>query len=390
MPISIKTPIEISYTNENSEHKGTINFRYDGNIDSEITNAITEESSGNLSVSNNLNVLGTLRGIKTYEETPNVDDFNDGEVVFISDSDATDEGSNSGSSSTISWSDIEDKPTKLSEFENDLTYSEPTLYEGVDLTVKFADEISGFDDEWAWIKDRINNANYEGLRVCDYIPFTTEDSNGTQYTLNAQIAGIDTYYRTNYPTITGHHIDFISKELYPSRTWTVGTTTYTTVWNETNNNNGTSEEQSPWKASYLCSLLNDVMFYYLPETLQDKIIDKDWLLEYRYSSSGTLTDSNSWGWGTLGKLWLPTETEVYGTCVWGTVGYSVGTSIQYPVFANRSKMKLVNDVCGSWWLMTPHSGSSIYACSVNNSGGGAATTNTAYSGGLYIPLCFRL
>ena len=217
---------------------------------------------------------------------------------------------------------------------------EPTLYQGVDLTVKFASEIADFSgDPWAWIKDRINNVNYSDLHIGDYIPFETNDGVGHQYTHEAQIAGIDTYYETNYPTVCPHHIDFITRDCYPIRSWTVGGTTYTTVWNTTNNNNGNSSEQSPWKASYLCNLLNNVMFNYLPSNLRSRIINKDWLLEYRYSASGTLTDSNTWAWGTLGKMWLPTETEVCGACVWGTRGYSVGTSIQYPIFANRSKIK---------------------------------------------------
>ena len=200
------------------------------------------------------------------------------------------------------------------------------LYEGVDLTVKFADEISEFDnDPWAWIKDRINYANYDGLHIADYIPFTTTDG----YEFEAQIAGIDTYYETNYPAITYHHIDFITKDCHPT----------IIQWNTSNNNNGTSSNRNPWKASRVCGWLNNTVYNTLPENLKNKIVSKDWLLEYRYSTSGALTDSNTWEWGTLGKLWLPTETEVYGTCVWGTKGYSVGTSIQYPLFANRGKIK---------------------------------------------------
>ena len=293
-------------------------------------------------------------------------------------------------SHTHTKSQITDFPTKLSEFENDLT--EPTLYEGVDLTVKFADEISNFSgDPWAWIKNRINNADWSGLHIGDYIPFTTTTGSGTQYENEAQIAGIDTYYRCDSPTMTGHHIDFISKDCYAARTWTDNGQTYTTVWNETNNNNGTTNDSSPWRSSYLYRLLNNVMFNYLPSNLRSQIVEKRFLVEYRYSSSGTLTDSNTWEWGTIGKLWLPTETEVCGACVWGTKGYSVGTSIQYPIFANRSKIKGQGKNGGrvGWWLLTPRGGSSTFVCFVGSYGDMSGTI-AARSGGLGVPLCFRL
>lgn len=212
-------------------------------------------------------------------------------------------------------------------------YIEPTLYQGVDLTVKFADEIKNFNgDAWAWIKDRIINANWYGLHVCDYIPYAlTTDSE--QYSLHAQIAGIDTYYQSNYINIIGHHIDFMSKELYP----------HSIVWNNTLTNNGTSAQHSPWLASELYSTLNSLVFKYLPSNLQSQIIEKQWYIESRYSSSGVLKSSNSWEWGTLNKLWLPTEYEIFGSTIAGTPIYSVGMSIQYPIFANRSRIRFINN-----------------------------------------------
>ena len=280
---SIFSPIvALDYDNDNGTIKGRIDFRYNGS--SEVTSFIREKESGILEI----------QGLELPE-----------------------------------YPEYQEK-----------TYYDERLYQGVDLTVKFADEIANFNgDAWAWIKDRINNVNYADLHICDYIPFETNDGVGHIFTHEAQIAGIDTYYETNYPTATGHHIDFITRDCYPINSWSVGSTTYITRWNTSNNNNGSSSNPYPWKASYLWSLLNNVMFNYLPSNLRSQIINKDWLLEYRYSSSGALTNSNSWEWGTLGKIWLPTETEVCGACVWGTRGYSVGTSIQYPIFANRSKIK---------------------------------------------------
>lgn len=76
---------------------------------------------------------------------------------------------------------------------------EDKLYDDVDLTAKFADEISNFSSAWDWIKSRIVNNNYEGIHVCDYIPFTANDTL-TSWTMNAQVAGINTYTNSNYST----------------------------------------------------------------------------------------------------------------------------------------------------------------------------------------------
>ena len=48
------------------------------------------------------------------------------------------------------------------------------LYTPVDLSVKHADEINtDYDrDVWAWIKARIQAANYSGIHIGDYIPVT--------------------------------------------------------------------------------------------------------------------------------------------------------------------------------------------------------------------------
>ena len=89
---------------------------------------------------------------------------------------------------------------------------ENETYSGVDLTVKFASEISTAPysgDPWAWIKARIQAGNFAGIHVCDYIPFV---ANGN--TMTAQVAGINSY-KGYGDTEVGNHIDFISRELWP-------------------------------------------------------------------------------------------------------------------------------------------------------------------------------
>ena len=116
-------------------------------------------------------------------------------------------------------------------------------YVGQDLTIKFADEIKGYSDEWAWAKARKNTGNYAGMHVGDYIPITC--SNG--YVLKAQIAGINTY--TGYgDQQVGNHIDFICKELWNELH----------VMNKVNYNNGNANSPSPFLASDLNYWLNSM------------------------------------------------------------------------------------------------------------------------------------
>ena len=203
------------------------------------------------------------------------------------------------------------------------------LYDGVNLTTKFASEISGYSDVWTWLKARISANNFDGIHIGDYIPVAlsagTISDGSTTYTisaktLNAQIAGIDTYYGYS-DTAVGHHIDFIT-------TQTIGTNI---KWNPTDNNNGTADVQYPWLASQIYACLNGVnnestnaynsakhgfnasnggVLQLLPSALQSKIVTKRLYMPKRYSASGLLTSSPAGGWDNAGKLWLPTEFEV--------------------------------------------------------------------------------
>lgn len=272
-------------------------------------------------------------------------------------------------------------------------------YQGTDLTVKFKSEIDGSfsSNPWAWIQDRINNANWDRLHVCDYIPFTT--TNGI--TMQAQIGGIKTYYQYGDSPVP-NHIDFITREIWP--------TLHT--FNPVDYNNGTAEQNYPWLASDMYLWLNskagpvpnaatvnpettevdyttDGVYYFLPEELKAVIIEKRFLLETRYSASSLLTTSPGWGWQNEGKLWLPTEMEVYGTNVWGGAGCPTGGGIQYPIFANSmNRLKYRNGSRYGWWLSTPRSENSTNWCVVYNHGG--ATRGTATYTWAGAPVCFRI
>ncbi len=321
-------------------------------------------------------------------------------------------------------------PTKLSELANDThftTQDEVTtliskieterliqnrIYDGIDLTVKFANEISLFSDEWAWIKDRINRGDYSGLYIGDYIPVTISSGTAgtttiTSQTFKCQIAGIDTY--TNCcDTNIGHHIDFISKECVDS----------TIQWCTTNNNNGTSVENNPWLSSIVYAWLNGVnnlttssynnvshglnadnkgIYQLLPTKLKNQIVNKKQLLDSRYSASDLLTAGTGWYWEDMGNLWLPNEFEIYGTQVRGNIGQvtswwnpEANMGIAYPLYLGNGRNRVKYNSLGdrvTWWLSSVDSYGSSNVCSVY-SYGNALSCNA--SGVFCCPLCFRI
>lgn len=289
------------------------------------------------------------------------------------------------------------------------------LYDGVDLSTKFATEIAGYASVWAWIKARTQAGNFDGIHVGDYIPFTL--SAGTaggisvaQQSMKAQIAGIDTYYGFG-DTPVAHHIDFVSKDVIDTPI----------QWQPNDNNNGTSVTSSPWLSSKVYAWLNGVNNYttssygsaahglsasgsgilqLLPAALQSAIVTKRQLLEYRYSSSGLLTYDNSWAWGDMGALWLPHEIEVYGCQIWSACNYSNGTyshgsmgGVHYPLFACQGGYhgRVKTNSSGSrasWWLSAVYGGSSAVACVVDSSGV-ASGAFCSYSS-VCVPVCFRI
>lgn len=264
-------------------------------------------------------------------------------------------------------------------FKAGLEASYPTLdsdriYDGVNLETKFAAEIAGYSDVWAWVKARAQAGNFIGLHVGDYVQFTVGAD-----TVQAQIAGMDTYYKTGDSEL-GHHIDFISRDCL--------TATY--KWNTTNINNGNGTNAAPWMVSALKASL-DGLVTSLPAGLQSVVVTKLAMIETRYTSGSTLTDSTLWDWNNMGKLWVPSEFEVFGTIVWGTRGYSQNGGVQYPIFGNSWKNRIKglghNGERTSWWLSSVCGGNSTTCCRVSYNG---SPSYYNASGALRVPLCFRI
>lgn len=336
------------------------------------------------------------------------------------------------------------------------------LYPGVDLTQKFALEIAQYSDVWQWVKARIKAKNYAGLHVRDYIPWRTTDNKR----IVSRIAGINTYKRYGDQEVPDH-IDFISKDLWPTlhvmnpvnynngvipvenlsgdgaktsfvltnemagiATVTIGgtaTTDYSydvdshTITFNTAPATGTNNivvtgkgSECPWLSSdlylYLNSLkghvpngtsknppvrmvdyTNDGVWSKMPDELKAVIVTKRLLLPTRYSASGVLSSTNGWKWENAGKLWIPSEMEVYGCGVWANSACDKGGFVQYPIFScNMDRVKGLGDGGDryNWWLMSARAGYTSNFCSVYYSG--YANANNASYTWIGAPVCFRI
>ena len=240
-------------------------------------------------------------------------------------------------------------------------------------------------ESWASLQARTQAGNFKGIRIGD---FKTITLTGGEVVI-MEVAGIDHYYKCGYPTMIGHHVDFISRDCLAG----------TKVFNDTATNNGTAAEPNPWRASKLFHTLNDEtvgVYAALPADLKPCIVGKIALLEHRFSAAGALESDTGWDWNTMGKLWVPTEAEVFGNTFWsdGDAGWTGGggCNLQYPIFYGGAKHIIKGAGNGGgrcyWWEASAQRQSATNVCIVygdGNAGGYVATY-----GGIYAPLCFRI
>ena len=224
-----------------------------------------------------------------------------------------------------------------------------------------------FDDACSKLHTLAQSKSAGPLRLGDYIDVTP-----TSNTVNK---GQAIRYRI---AVIGHCWQFGS-HAYPWAFWMVpdngidmtgssyAVSTTNIQWNTTATNNGTSEQEMPYLASNLHAWELGEFLPALPTTLQNVIVTHKILLEKRYSASEALTDSTSWDWGDVGKIFSLSETEVYGQCVWGTKGYSVGADAQLQLFALAPWRRLSGNSVNRW-LRSVASGSSSNVCSVPSNG----------------------
>ena len=244
-----------------------------------------------------------------------------------------------------------------------------SLYRGAEIT-----------DSWATIQANIQAGDFSNYYIGDYktINLTTGE------VVICEVAGIDHDTR-GADTEIGGHIDFISRDCLATAM----------RFNPTNTNNGTAYEKSPWLASELYQSLNDEtngVFAKLPSDLKPNIITKRTLLEERYSAGGAVSANTGYSWKNAGKLWLPTEPEVFDHPIWSEPGYGTAFSRQYPIFAGGLKHIIKGAGNGGsrcdWWELSAFRMGAATFCSVHYTGN--AYYSNASITGFRVPLCFRI
>lgn len=283
------------------------------------------------------------------------------------------------------------KVTELTSIESLTDSSVLMVHDGSGLkTITFGDVARAIEDEaahpynygkeialaWDEISTKTKKGDFTGLRIGDYKTVTLT----TGEIVIMEIAGIDPYFGSGDQE-AGHHILWVSRDCLA--------TTY--QMRSSNTNNGTSAEPNPYRASALFSTLQNTIFPTVPAEIRAHVIEMRGLLEQRYSSSGTLNNSNNWAWYSRGKAVLLTPIEVFGTAGWGESGWSNGggVNVHLPLFAGSSKHFIKRKGNGgervNWWLAAASAGNSTYFCHVYN-GGDSSYNNASYSFG--VPLSF--
>ena len=248
-------------------------------------------------------------------------------------------------------------------------------YPGQSLATLLAGEVSGSATIYDALHKRVQAANFSGMRVGDYIdvPLVSASAIAGQQSVRFILAHIDPYYQCG-DSAKGHHIAFIaSAPVAVAKTVTGVANDSYLMWNTANTNQGTADVKNPYLNSNL-KAWEKLFEACLPEGLTKYLLTQRVLLEERYSASGALSDSNSWSWQDIGKVWSPSEMEVYGCPVWGTKGYSVGFDCQFDLF--RDTAHRLNGTRYGWWLRSVMGGSSSYVCCVTSSGYASCTSAT--------------
>jgi len=326
------------------------------------------------------------------------------------------------------------------------TYGDTTVreflsgtYEGVDLTVKFADEIANFSDEWAWIQNRIDTANFFGLLPGDYIPVYmgvyNEDYDGDDKPYNMRIMGIDTYcgnwsyngsdtdksdgYNYTFTGKTGtitHHIDFISDVCYGDECQRYGKCiklpledSPTDTTNSMYQVKTTKSRPWPYLNSDIYDFCNTEIYNALPTKVRSKIIPKKLSLERKYKEvdgvqvycedpSDMYADIKC-----LGYLWVPSEYEIFGTSYFSNSPLSHWRHYQYPLFkhcGNKALKMGYYDSDGDkgntwWWTLTTCSRRfandfDCYCVRVDGYLNNLCADWDYCDNGFSVPVCFRL
>jgi len=229
-------------------------------------------------------------------------------------------------------------------------------YGGNDLSEEF--------ENAAALHAAIAAGDFSKIHIGDFFPVTLsgtfhDAAADADKTLNAlvkaEVAAINPYLLHGDTSLSAQHILMCSRDCLPP---TLQMRSENSTWYDT-------AAVNPWLGSALYATLNDAengIIKLLENTALGPYVFKGpnnkgmrAMLPTMAAGAGSPT---SWAWNDRGRLFLPTEREVYGAPVWGNAGgYEAGNLYnQWPIFAGSSRhiMKGAGDGGARcyWWLGT--------------------------------------
>jgi hypothetical protein len=214
---------------------------------------------------------------------------------------------------------------------------------------------------------------------------------GFEKTMNAavklEVAAINPYLRHGDTELNTQHVLLCSRDCLPP---TLQYRCNNSVWFDTT-------QVNPWRGSALWETLNN------PDSGIIKLLEATAVGPYVFKgpnnkgmramlptmAAGAGSPTN-WAWTDRGRLFLPTEREVYGANAWANAGgYEAGNLYnKWPIFdgSARHVIKGSGDGGGrcNWWLESANSASSfalVYYLGYAGNSGAAGTS-------IRVPLCF--
>lgn len=220
------------------------------------------------------------------------------------------------------------------------------------------------------LHDKINadgQADWQSLRLGDYLDLpelhdgeTTYKWNGEYKNLRIMISAFNLYKNAGYPENTKNHIVFTFRNCVLTR-----------QMNDSNTNSG------GYSASKLAAYLDSGFKSGLEAVLGN----------YLYKVARVLSTKNDWSWKEH-TVFLPTERELWGTCVWGEQRWDGGYQGQIPIFRDSAlyKVKRHNGSRAWWWNASPRSDDAVSFCYCNGIGS-ASCYYASGSGGVAPAFC---
>ena len=298
------------------------------------------------------------------------------------------------------------------------------VYAGQCLNDKFGFGRTGSAVD-TWLAARCSTANWAGINIGDYIEINTgaytlygagtasagstdSDASLAAVTRKFYVAGFNVYKNTGDTALTKNHITLCHLPLDFTCQWNKSKTNGSYV----NTNNGCSSITNPWLASKAYAVLNGVSNGSTSgagnptgcaasgkgvlQMLTAAGLDSNHLLsrrkyaEVRYTAGSDIIDSTGAAWVEVGKIWAPSEVEVYGSprfsqvSAWPWANY--GPDEHLPLFKFFGKNAGGRWASQAFWLSSVAVGLSTHACPVT-SYGVAYCDYTAYA--YRLPVCFH-